>query len=136
MLFLRQLNKWQSSEDKRDAKVSNNSKIIYAMGAITRQNYFTSVWVGVKATKGIVTKRDEQAILDQHFVGGSKKQSIYINFKDKGKALNLLTTFSKPLTNVYECRIFTDMQMSKCEVTEKGLSSPFTKKQMNEVYYI
>lgn len=26
--FLRQLNKWQSSEDKRDAKVSNNSKII------------------------------------------------------------------------------------------------------------
>lgn len=48
-----------------------------------RQNCFTSVWVEVKATKGIVTK-----------------------------------------------------QMSKCEVTGKGLSIPFTKKQMNEVYYI
>lgn len=101
-----------------------------------QQNYFTSVWVEVKATKGIVTKRDEQVILNQHFVGGSKEQSIYINFKDKGKALNFLTTFSEPLTKAYECRIFTDMQMSKCEVTEKGLSTPFTKKQMNEVYYI
>lgn len=101
-----------------------------------RQNYFTSVWAEVKATKGIVTKRDEQVILNQHFVGGSKKRSIYINFKDKGKALNFPATFSKPLTKIYECRIFTDMQMSKCEVTEKGLSIPFTKKQMNEVYYI
>lgn len=101
-----------------------------------RQNYFTSVWVEVKATKGIVTKRDEQVILNRHFVGGSKKRSIYINFKDKGKALNFPTAFSKPLTKIYECRIFTDMQMSKCEVTEKGLSIPFTKKQMNEVYYI
>lgn len=51
-----------------------------------QQNYFTSVWVEVKATKGIVTKRDEQALLNQHFVSRSKKQSIYINFKDKGKA--------------------------------------------------
>lgn len=101
-----------------------------------QQNYFTSVWVEVKATKGIVTKRDEQAILNSHFVRHSKKQSIYINFRDKGQALNFLTAFSKPLTKVYECRIFTDMQMSKCEVAEKGLSIPFTKKQMNEVYYI
>lgn len=101
-----------------------------------RQNYFTSVWVEVKATKGIVTKRDEQVILNRHFVGGSKKRSIYINFKDKGKALNFPTTFGKPLTKIYECRIFTDMQMSKCEVTEKGLSIPSTKKRMNEVYYI
>ena len=101
-----------------------------------QQKYVTSVWVEVKATKGIVTKRDEQVMLNQHFVGGSKKQSIYINFKDKGQALNFLTTFNNPLTKAYECRIFTDMQMSKCEVTEKGLSIPFTKKQMNEVYYI
>lgn len=110
--------------------------MIYAMGAITQQNYFTSVWVELKATKGIVTKRDEQVVLNRHFVGHSKKQSIYINFKDKGKALNFLTAFNKPLTKAYECRIFTDLQMSKCEVTEKGLSIPFTKKQMNEVYYI
>lgn len=101
-----------------------------------QQNYFTSVWVEVKATKGIVTKRDEQVILKQHFVGGSKKRSIYINFKDKASAEHYLSTFNKPLTKAYECRIFTDMQMSKCEVTEKGLSIPFTKKQMNEVYYI
>lgn len=101
-----------------------------------QQNYFTSVWVEVKATNGIVTKRDEQVILNQHFVGGSKKESIYINFRDKEHALNFLTTFNKPLTKRYECRIFRDMQMSKCEVSEKGLLIPFTKKQMNEVYYI
>lgn len=101
-----------------------------------QQNYFTSVWVEVKATKGIVTKRDEQVILNQHFVGGSKKESIYINFKDKDAAVHYLSTFNKPLTKRYECRIFRDMQMSKCEVSEKGLLIPFTKKQMNEVYYI
>lgn len=107
------------------------------MGANAKQqNYFTSVWVEVKATKVIVTKRDEQVILNQHFVGGSKKQSIYINFKDKASAEHYLSTFNKPLTKAYECRIFTDMQMSRCEVTEKGLLIPFTKKQMNEVYYI
>ena len=103
---------------------------------VKQQNYSTSVWVEVKATKGIVTKRDEQVILNRHFVGGSKKQSIYMNFKDKGQALNFLSTFNKPLTKVYECRTFSDMQMSRCEVTERGLSIPFTKKQMNEVYYI
>ena len=101
-----------------------------------QQNYFTSVWVEVKATKGIVTKRDEQVILNRHFVRHSKKQSIYINFKDKEAAVHYLSAFNKPLTKVYECRTFTDMQMSKCEVTEKGLSIPFTKKQVNEVYYI
>lgn len=101
-----------------------------------QQNYFTSVWVEVKATKGIVTKRDEQVILNRHFVGGSKKQSIYINFKDKEAAVHYLSAFNKPLTKRYECRIFRDMQMSKCEVSEKGLLIPFTKKQMNEVFLI
>ena len=101
-----------------------------------QQNYFTSVWVEVRATKGIVTKRDEQVLLNRQFVRHSKKQSIYINFKDKEQALNFLTAFNKPLTKAYECRIFTDLQMSKCEVTERGLSIPFTKKQMNEVYFI
>lgn len=101
-----------------------------------QQNYFTSVWVEVKAPKGIVTKRDAQVLLTRSFVEGMKKQSIYINFKGKEEALNFLFTFNKPLTKVYECRIFTDMQMSKCEVMAKGLSIPFTKKQMDEVYYI
>ena len=79
-----------------------------------QQNYFTSVWVEVKATKGIVTKRDEQVILNQHFVGGSKKQSIYINFKDRGKALNFLTTFNKPLTKRYEYLEICKCQNVKC----------------------
>lgn len=92
------------------------------MGANAKQQYyFTSVWVEVKATKGIVTKRDEQAILTRHFVGGSKKQSIYINFEDKEKALNFPTTFNKPLTKVYECRIFTGN--NRANVRYKGLSS-------------
>lgn len=103
---------------------------------VKQQNYFASVWVEVKATKGIVTKRDEQVMLNRHFVRHSKKQSIYINFKDKEAAVHYLSTFNKPLTKVYECRIFTDLQMLKCEVTERGLSIPFTRKQLKEVYYI
>lgn len=101
-----------------------------------QQNYFTSVWVEIKATKGIVTKRDEKIISNWAVLHHSKKPSIYLNFKSRDIAISYLKNFDKKLSKRYECRIFTDMQMSKCEVSEKGLLIPFTKKQMDEVYYI
>lgn len=101
-----------------------------------QQNYFTSVWVEVRATKGIVTKKDEKLISNWCVLNHSKKPAIYLNFKDKSTAIKYIENFDKKLSKRYECRIFRDMQMSKCEVSEKGLLIPFTKKQMNEVYYI
>lgn len=101
-----------------------------------QQNYFTSVWVEVRATKGIVTKKDEKLISNWYEINPSKKPAIYLNFKDKATAIKYLENFDKKLSKRYECRIFTDMQKSKSEVGTNGLVIPFTSKQLKEVYYI
>ena len=108
-----------------------------AMGTNAKQqNYFTSVWVEVRATKGIVTTKDEKLISNWYEINPSKKPAIYLNFKDKDTAIKYLENFDKKLSKRYECRIFTDLQMSKSEVGPNGLVIPFTSKQLKEVYYI
>lgn len=107
-----------------------------AMGTNAKQqNYFTSVWVEVRATKGIVTKKDEKLISNWYEINPSKKPAIYLNFKDKATAIKYIENFDKKLSKYYECRIFTDLQMSKSEVCTNGLVIPFTGKQLKEVYY-
>lgn len=101
-----------------------------------QQNYFTSVWVEVRATKGIVTTKDEKLISNWYEINPSKKPAIYLNFKDKDTAIKYLENFDKKLTKRYECRIFTDLQKSKSKVGPNGLVIPFTSKQLKEVYYI
>ena len=101
-----------------------------------QQNYFTSVWVEVKAQKGIVTKKDEKKISKWPVLNHSKKPSIYLNFKDKYAAIKYLENFDKKLSKRYECRIFTDLQMSKSELGLNGMIIPFTRTQLKEVYYI
>ena len=101
-----------------------------------QQNYFTSVWVEVRATKGVVTKKDEKKISNWYVFNHSKKPSIYLNFKDKYAAIKYLENFDKKLSKRYECRIFTDLQMSKSEIGVNGITIPFTRKQLKEVYYI
>lgn len=101
-----------------------------------QQNYFTSVWVEVRATKGIVTTKDEKLISNWYEINPSKKPAIYLNFKNKDTAIKYLENFNKKLSKRYECRIFTDLQMYKSEVGPNGLVIPFTSKQLKEVYYI
>lgn len=118
---------------KKETKQLNTK----AMGTnAKRQNYFTSVWVEVRATKGIVTKKDEKLISNWYVLNPSKKPAIYLNFKDKDTAIKYLENFDKKLSKRYECRIFTDLQKSKSEVGTNGLVIPFTSKQLKEVYYI
>lgn len=101
-----------------------------------QQNYFTSVWVEVRATKGIVTTKDEKLISNWYEINPSKKPAIYLNFKNKDTAIKYLENFNKKLSKRYECRIFTDLQKNKSEVGTNGLVIPFTSKQLKEVYYI
>lgn len=118
---------------KRETKQLN----IKVMGTNAKQqNYFTSVWVEVRATKGIVTKKDEKLISNWYVLNPSKKPAIYLNFKDKDTAIKYLDNFDKKLSKRYECRIFTDLQKSRSEVGTNGLLIPFTSKQLKEVYYI
>lgn len=118
---------------KKETKQLN----IKVMGTNAKQqNYFTSVWVEVRATKGIVTTKDEKLISNWYVLNPSKKPAIYLNFKDKDTAIKYLENFDKNLSKRYECRIFTDLQMYKSEVGTNGLVIPFTSKQLKEVYYI
>lgn len=118
---------------KKETKQLNTK----AMGTNAKQqNYFTSVWVEVRATKGIVTKKDEKLISNWYVLNPSKKPAIYLNFKDKDTAIKYLENFDKKLSKRYECRIFTDLQKSKSEVSSNGIVIPFTSKQLKEVYYI
>lgn len=118
---------------KKETKQLNTK----AMGTNAKQqNYFTSVWVEVRATKGIVTTKDEKLISNWYEINPSRKPAIYLNFKDKDTAIKYLENFDKKLSKRYECRIFTDLQKSKSEVCTNGLVIPFTSKQLKEVYYI
>ena len=118
---------------KKETKQLN----IKVMGTNAKQqNYFTSVWVEVRATKGIVTTKDEKLISNWYEINPSKKPAIYLNFKNKDTAIKYLENFNKNLSKRYECRIFTDLQMYKSEVGPNGLVIPFTSKQLKEVYYI
>lgn len=118
---------------KKETKQLNTK----AMGTNAKQqNYFTSVWVEVRATKGIVTKKDEKLISNWYVINPSQKPAIYLNFKDKATAIKYLENSDKKLSKRYECRIFTDLQKSRSEVGTNGLLIPFTSKQLNEVYYI
>lgn len=118
-------------------KKGNKTTKNIAMGTNAKQqNYFTSVWVEVRATKGIVTTKDEKLISNWYEINPSRKPAIYLNFKDKDTAIKYLENFDKKLSKRYECRIFTDLQKSKSEVGPNGLVIPFTSKQLKEVYYI
>lgn len=118
---------WSGEITKKNTTMGTNAK---------QQNYFTSVWVEVRATKGIVTTKDEKLISNWYEINPSKKPAIYLNFKDKDTAIKYLENFDKNLSKRYECRIFTDLQMYKSEVGTNGLVIPFTSKQLKEVYYI
>lgn len=97
---------------------------------------FIISWVEIRAAKGIVTVNDQKKIGLFNFEISRKKTAIYLHFKDKSTAKNFLSTLSKKLSKRYECRIFSDYQMSKSEVRAKDLNVPFTQRQREEVYYI
>lgn len=101
---------------------------------------FIISWVEIRATKGIVTKSD-QIKIDSicKFYPYKRSRAIYKRFETKEKAMQWLKTFDNSLEKRYECRIFSDVQMSKGEVVESGngeLKIPFTEKQKNEIFYI
>ncbi len=101
---------------------------------------FIISWVEIRATKGIVTKSDQIKIDSiRKFYPYKRSRAIYKRFETKEKAIQWLKTFDNSLEKRYECRIFSDAQMSKGEVVEGGngeLKIPFTEKQKNEIFYI
>ena len=93
-------------------------------------------WVEVRATKGIVTVKDQKLIGIRGFVTKNKRKAIYLFFENKIKAIDFIKEVKGKPCKRYECRLFSDAQMSKAEVRNKDLKIPFTQKQIEEVYYI
>lgn len=56
-------------------------------------------------------------------------------FGSKEHALKFIKNFSKKLDKQYMVRLFTDKQFSMAK-QETGYAIPYTKKQMEEVYYV
>ena len=82
-------------------KKGNKTTKNIAMGTNAKQqNYFTSVWVEVRATKGIVTTKDEKLISNWYEINPSRKPAIYLNFKDKDTSIKYLENFDKKLSKV------------------------------------
>lgn len=98
---------------------------------------YIATWVEVRATKGIVTIKDQILIgLRGLKITRSKREAIYIHFDNKSKAIAFIKSVECKTSKRYECRLFSDAQMSKGEVRNKDFKIPFTQKQIKEVYYI
>lgn len=66
---------------------------------------------------------------------GSYNKNYRHPFANKEKAIEFLINFNKKLSKRYMVRLFTDKQFAMAK-QENGYAIPYTKKQLNEVYYI
>lgn len=91
-------------------------------------------WAEFTPTTGkIVTKHDMKR-LDPCAIG-FRLTSLRRHFPSKQKALDFLSGFDKKLDKRYAVRLFSDKQFSLAKESE-GYAIPYTKKQLNEVYYV
>lgn len=83
-----------------------------------------------------VTKKDIYAIEGSRYFGTGIKNKTYRKFfSSKEHAVSFLQNFDKPLTKKYKVLLFTDKQLAMAK-EENNYAIPYTKKQLEEVYYI
>lgn len=93
---------------------------------------YVITWVEVRATKGVVTKKDQYTLRGWKF-GYYKTNKKYEFFQNKESALQWIEKMQKKsFSKQYECRLFTDAQFALA----KNGEIPFTEKQLSEVFYI
>lgn len=87
-------------------------------------------------TGKFVTKKDIATIqgYSDMYIGRYNKY-YRKHFASRDKAIEFITNFNKKLTKRYMVRLFTDKQFGMAK-EENGYAIPYTKKQLNEVYYI
>jgi len=93
-------------------------------------------WAEFTPTTGrFVTKHDNKVISGRIINLGIYQKRILLHFPSKEKAIEFISTFSKKLDKRYAIRLFTDKQFSMAN-QENGYTIPYTKKQLNEIYYV
>lgn len=83
-----------------------------------------------------ISKKDITAIeghIDRYI--GSHNTNYRKHFASKERALEFINNFNKKLSKPYMVRLFTDKQFGMAK-QETGYAIPYTKKQLEEVYYI
>lgn len=91
-------------------------------------------WAEFKPTTGrYVAKRDQYTLGAITYT--RRLKTFRKHFGSKEVAVKYLTSFDKYLDKHYEVRLFTDAQFAAAK-EETGYAIPYTKKQLNEVYYI
>lgn len=91
-------------------------------------------WVEVRpATGHKVTKRDQRAFGGIFYLSIERNGYGYAHFATKERALAWLTRERK-LSKHYEARLFSDKQFGMRKAPSYEV--PFTKQQLNDVYYL
>lgn len=85
-------------------------------------------------TGNVVTKHDRKQF-GEILCGYTSAKTYRKYFPNKEAALDYVKNFDKKLDKKYMVRLFTDKQFSMAK-QENGYAIPYTKKQLNEVYYI
>lgn len=83
-----------------------------------------------------VTKKDIATIrgYNDRFIGRYNKNYRH-HFPSKECAIEFINGFNKKLSKRYMVHLFTDKQFSMAK-QENGYAIPYTKKQLEEVYYV
>lgn len=98
---------------------------------------YKTYWAEFTPTTGrYVTKKDIAAIqgYSDRYIGRYNR-NYRKHFSSKERALEFIKGFDKQLSRRYMVRLFTDNQFRLAK-RENGYAIPYTKKQLEEVYYI
>lgn len=87
-------------------------------------------------TGKFITKKDIatiQGYSDRYI--GRYNTNYRRHFPSKERAMEFINNFNKKLSKRYMVRLFTDKQFGIAKA-ENGYAIPYTKKQLDEVYYV
>lgn len=91
-------------------------------------------WIEFIPAQGCVTKHDRAAFGDKLLLGNRSPRYMRW-FPSKQEAINFLSDFSKRLDKRYTCYLFTDKQLGMAK-PETGYAIPYTRKQLENPYYL
>lgn len=101
------------------------------------QSAYKIYWAEFTPVKGkYITKKDIAVIQgnsDRYI--GRYNTNYRKHFASKDRALEFIKNFDKKLSKRYMVRLFTDKQLGMAK-QENGYAIPYTKKQLEEVYYV
>ena len=92
-------------------------------------------WAEFTPMSGRVVTKHDRKCFGEILCGYTSTRNYRKHFPSKEEAIEYLKTFDKKLDKKYMVRLFTDKQFALAK-QENGYAIPYTKKQLNEVYYV